>query len=94
MHASTHPFQVLLLGPTNDTLDLWFQTLGEYINYVVPLTFRTDAYESKEWLGSWTVFYWSWWVSWAPFAGAFIARISKGRKIREMVLAVILVPCM
>ena len=53
---------------------------------------RTAAFSDGKWLGSWTIFYWAWWVSWAPFVGVFIARISKGRTIREFVIGVLLIP--
>ena len=56
------------------------------------MSFRTAAFSDGKWLGSWTIFYWAWWVSWAPFVGVFIARISRGRTIREFVIGVLLIP--
>ena len=56
------------------------------------MSFRTAAFSDGEWLKNWTIFYWAWWVSWAPFVGVFIARISRGRTIREFVICVLLIP--
>jgi len=85
---------VLLLGPTSFLLSAFSEGIGYYINEFANLTFRTFAFEQdgKEWFTGWTVMYWAWWISWAPFVGLFIARISKGRTIREYILAVLLVP--
>lgn len=70
------------------------QNLGEYIHNIIPLSFRTFAYdpENEGWFTSWTVVYWAWWIAWAPFVGMFIAKISRGRTIREFVLGVLFVP--
>ena len=59
---------------------------------IIPLGFWGEAYSNTDWQASWTIFYWAWWVSWAPFVGIFIARISRGRTIREFVLGVLLIP--
>jgi len=85
---------VLILGPTSFLLSAFSEGVGYYINQFANLTFRTFAFEQdgKEWFTNWTVMYWAWWISWAPFVGLFIARISKGRTIREYILAVLLVP--
>ncbi|WP_165367789.1 BCCT family transporter, partial [Phytoactinopolyspora endophytica] len=86
---------LLFLGPTLFFLRELVQSMGAYIENFVPLTFDTSAYtgESGEaWQGAWTTFYWGWWISWAPFVGVFIARISKGRTIREFVAGVLIVP--
>lgn len=83
---------VLVAGPTLFLLRALMQNLGAYLSDVVRLTFRTYAYEPNEWLGSWTLFYWGWWIAWSPFVGMFIARISRGRTIREFVMGVLLVP--
>jgi choline/glycine/proline betaine transport protein len=83
---------VLIAGPTVFLLRALMQNLGAYLSDVVRLTFRTYAYEPNEWLGSWTLFYWGWWIAWSPFVGMFIARISRGRTIREFVTGVLLVP--
>ncbi len=85
---------VLVLGPTTFLLSAFSEGVGYYINRFADLTFNTFAFEidGRGWFTSWTVMYWAWWISWAPFVGLFIARISKGRTIREYILAVLLVP--
>lgn len=85
---------VIVLGPTTFLLSAFSEGIGYYINQFADLTFNTFAFESdgRAWFTSWTVMYWAWWISWAPFVGLFIARISKGRTIREYILAVLLVP--
>ncbi|MFC4174192.1 BCCT family transporter [Microvirga sp. GCM10011540] len=83
---------VLTAGPTVFLLQALMQNTGAYLDDVVRLTFRMYAYEPNEWLGSWTLFYWGWWIAWSPFVGMFIARISRGRTIREFVLGVLFVP--
>lgn len=85
---------VLLLGPTTFLLSAFSEGIGHYINRFADLTFNTFAFEvdGLGWFTNWTVMYWAWWISWSPFVGLFIARISKGRTIREYILAVLLVP--
>ncbi|ULN44434.1 BCCT family transporter [Mycolicibacterium crocinum] len=83
---------VLLLGPTLFLLQAWVQNMGVYLQSLPQLALRTGPFTDGEWLGTWTIFYWGWWISWAPFVGMFIARISRGRTIREFVVAVLLVP--
>jgi choline/glycine/proline betaine transport protein len=83
---------VLLLGPTLFLLKAWVQNLGTYVQWLPQLSLRTGPFTDGEWMGSWTIFYWGWWISWAPFVGMFIARISRGRTIREFIVAVLLVP--
>jgi len=85
---------VLVLGPTNFLLSAFSEGVGYYINQFADLTFNTFAFETdgRGWFTNWTVMYWAWWISWAPFVGLFIARISKGRTIREYIVAVLLVP--
>ncbi|MGF1454759.1 MAG: BCCT family transporter [Alphaproteobacteria bacterium] len=83
---------VLVAGPTIFLLNTLAQNLGAYLSSVVSQSFRLYAYEPNEWIGSWTLFYWGWWISWSPFVGMFIARISHGRTIREFVLGVMFVP--
>ena len=83
---------VLLLGPTVFLLQAFVQNTGAYMSDLVSNTFNLFAYEKTDWIGGWTIFYWGWWLSWAPFVGLFIARISRGRTIREFVLGVLLVP--
>ncbi len=88
---------VLLFGQTLDLLNGFVQNMGDYLNGFVVKTFDLYVYEpdgakSERWLGLWTVFYWAWWISWGPFVGMFIARISKGRTVRELVAGVLLIP--
>ena len=84
----------LCFGPTRYLLNAFLQTTGDYLREVIPLSFWSDAHMDSQWQGWWTAFYWGWWISWAPFVGMFIARISRGRTIREFVLGVLLVPCL
>ena len=83
---------VLVAGPTVMLLSSLIQNIGMYLSGIVDMTFRIYAYEPNEWIGNWTLFYWAWWISWSPFVGMFIARISRGRTIREFILGVLLVP--
>ncbi|TFZ59463.1 BCCT family transporter [Methylorubrum sp. Q1] len=83
---------VLVTGSTVFLLQAFVQNVGAYLGAVVERTLQTYAYRPNEWLGSWTLFYWGWWIAWSPFVGMFIARISRGRTIREFVTGVLLVP--
>jgi choline/carnitine/betaine transport len=83
---------VFVVGPTVFILNSFTESLGDYLFNLVPMSFRAGAFSDADFVSSWTVFYWAWWVSWAPFVGTFIARISRGRTIREFVLGVILAP--
>ncbi|TCI03630.1 BCCT family transporter [Corallincola luteus] len=83
---------VLLLGPTVLLLQMFLQNTGGYLSDIVNKTFNLFAYQPTDWLGGWTLLYWGWWLSWSPFVGMFIARISRGRTIREFVIGVLFVP--
>ncbi|TFD79713.1 BCCT family transporter [Cryobacterium psychrophilum] len=86
---------VLLLGPTLYLLRVIVESIGNYFQNVVGITFDTSSFTGQtglDWQGAWTVFYWGWWISWAPFVGVFIARISRGRTVREFIAGVLLVP--
>ncbi|MEU2510668.1 BCCT family transporter [Streptomyces syringium] len=83
---------VFLLGPTVNILNTIPAATGGYLHDLLVLATRTGAFTDSKWLGAWTVFYWAWWLSWAPFVGTFIARISHGRTIREFLVGVLLVP--
>ena len=83
---------VLLAGPTAALLGAFVQNVGNYLSSLVSLTLEVYAYEPTEWFGTWTLFYWGWWISWSPFVGMFIARISRGRTVREFILGVLFVP--
>ncbi|WP_299702020.1 BCCT family transporter [uncultured Pontibacter sp.] len=83
---------VLALGPTVFILGSYVQNTGYYLGNFLQLSFWNEAFSTNNWQGSWTVFYWAWWISWAPFVGIFIARVSKGRTIKEFVLGVLIAP--
>lgn len=83
---------VLIAGPTVLLLSTTVQNFGGYIAELIPKTFNLYVYNPTDWLGGWTILYWGWWISWTPFVGIFVARISRGRTIREFVLGVTLVP--
>lgn len=85
---------ILILGPTLFILQTFMQNLGGYISELVSRTFNLYAYESNDWVGNWTIFYWAWWLSWSPFVGSFIARISRGRTIREFIAGAMFVPAL
>ena len=89
---------VLILGPTVFLMKTYMQNVGAYLSELVSMTFNLYAYQPKEdggpqaWVGGWTIFYWGWWIAWSPFVGLFIARISRGRTIREFAMGVMFVP--
>ena len=83
---------VLFTGPTGFLLQAFAQNIGNYLDNFFVRTFNLYAYEPRDWIGGWTLFYWAWWIAWSPFVGMFIARISRGRTVREFALGVLLVP--
>ncbi|SFR87435.1 choline/glycine/proline betaine transport protein [Dyella sp. OK004] len=84
---------VLVCGPTLHLFDGMVQNVGDYLTSFIGQSFNLYLYDSaSKWLGDWTLFYWAWWIAWAPFVGMFIARISRGRTIRELVIGVLLIP--
>lgn len=86
---------MLLLGPTLFLLQNFIESLGAYLGNVFQMTFDIGAYQGAEghaWYSKWTIFYWGWWIAWAPFVGVFIARISRGRTVRQFIAGVLLVP--
>lgn len=83
---------ILALGPTRFLLQAFVENIGLYLNGFVSRTFHIYAYEPTDWVGTWTLFYWGWWISWSPFVGMFIARISRGRTIRQFLLGVLFAP--
>ncbi|MCF8028658.1 MAG: BCCT family transporter [Desulfobacteraceae bacterium] len=83
---------VLIVGPTLFILDTYVENIGVYLNDFFKISFWAEGYRQSDWQNSWTIFYWSWWISWSPFVGMFIARISRGRTLREFVLSVLIVP--
>lgn len=85
---------VFVAGPTLLMLNLIPTSIGDYVNMLPTMASRTGAGDTatQDWLSLWTIFYWAWWISWTPFVGMFIARISRGRTIRQFVTGVLLVP--
>lgn len=83
---------ILVVGPSVFIAQTFTDALGAYLYNFIPMSLDSGAFGGAEWLNSWTIFYWAWWISWAPFVGTFLARISRGRTIREYLLGVILVP--
>ncbi|WP_058308120.1 glycine betaine uptake BCCT transporter [Gracilibacillus massiliensis] len=87
-------FFLLFTGPTNFIMNFFTTTLGSYISNLPEMSFRMAPFneDNATWLEDWTIFYWAWWIAWAPFVGMFIARVSRGRTVREFVVGVLLVP--
>jgi len=83
---------ILIAGPTIYILSGFTQNIGFYLENLPQMSMWTETFRDSNWQGSWTVFYWAWWISWSPFVGMFIARISKGRTVREFILGVMIVP--
>ena len=82
----------LILGPTAFILGMTITGMGDYLWNVIPMGFWIDSDPERQWQSWWTIFYWGWWIAWCPFVGLFIARVSKGRTIRQFCLCVLLVP--
>ena len=82
----------LFAGPTVFIIGTSIETIGGYILNVFPMSLRMDTFTSSDWMAAWTIFYWAWWISWAPFVGTFVARISRGRTIREFIIGVVAMP--
>ena len=84
----------IAVGPTVKIFDNMSESIGLYMQNFFEMSFRTAAFNGDEraWIDTWTIFYWAWWISWSPFVGLFIARISKGRSIREFITVVLLIP--
>ncbi|MBD9659592.1 MULTISPECIES: choline transporter [Pantoea] len=84
---------VLFMGKTDFLLNALVLNVGDYINRFMGMTLNTFAFDQpREWMNSWTLFFWAWWVAWSPFVGLFLARISRGRTIREFVLGTLIIP--
>lgn len=81
---------ILILGPTLFIFRSFGNSIGYYLNNFFELSFFSE--NGSGWQGSWTIFYWTWWISWSPFVGMFIARVSKGRTIREFIFAILIIP--
>ncbi|MGM5487981.1 MAG: BCCT family transporter [Nanobdellota archaeon] len=83
---------VIVFGPTLFIIESFIQYLGSFMQNLVEISFWNDAFYETGWQSAWTIFYWSWWIAWSPYVGMFIARISKGRTIREFIFAVLVIP--
>ncbi|NGP46858.1 BCCT family transporter [Bacillaceae bacterium SIJ1] len=86
---------ILLLGPTSYIMGVFTQGIGSYAQNFFGMSFRLDVYDpnpESTWVQDWTIFYWAWWISWSPFVGSFIARVSRGRTIREFIIGVVALP--
>ncbi len=90
--ALTILFFLLIVGPTHFIMTLLPSTFGHYIQNLPTMSLNLAPFGDSSWIHDWTLFYWAWWIAWAPFVGTFIARISRGRTVREFVLGVLLVP--
>ena len=82
---------LILVGPTLLIITGFGTTLADYAKNIIPLS-NFVGREDSDWFHGWTVFYWAWWIAWSPFVGMFIARVSKGRTVREFIIAVLLIP--
>lgn len=83
---------MLFFGPTQFIIDSFIENIGNYVSQLIPLGFWSEAHSNTDWQANWTIFYWAWWVSWSPFVGIFVARISRGRTIREFIFGVLFIP--
>jgi len=92
MLAALFMLFLVIVGPTIFILSGFTQNLGYYLTIFPELSLWTETFRDTNWQGSWTVFYWAWWISWSPFVGMFIARISKGRTVKEFIFGVIMIP--
>jgi choline/glycine/proline betaine transport protein len=83
---------VLICGPTMFILNGFAENIGYYMQKLLVISTWNETFENTNWQNSWTVFYWAWWIAWSPFVGMFIARVSRGRTIREFLMGVLCVP--
>ncbi|NLX89827.1 MAG: BCCT family transporter, partial [Syntrophomonadaceae bacterium] len=83
---------VFMIGPTLVIVNIFFSTLGDYSNSLLEMSLQTFPFQGYDWVQSWTLFYWAWWIAWSPFVGMLVARISRGRTIRQFVLGVLIAP--
>ncbi|QQK77064.1 BCCT family transporter [Salicibibacter cibarius] len=85
---------VIIVGPTLDAMNIFTNTLGQYIQTLPEMSLRitpTDP-DARDWINDWTIFYWAWWMAWSPYVGTFVARVSKGRTLRQFMIGVLFVP--
>ncbi len=92
MMAALLALVVFLLGPTVAIIDTFTNTLGSYASELFRMSLRATPFRDSSWVANWTIFYWAWWISWSPFVGLFIARVSRGRTIREFIIGTVLAP--
>ena len=92
MLAMTLMLIVFMVGPTVAIIDTFTNTLGAYASEFVRMSLRMTPFRDSGWVGGWTIFYWAWWIAWSPFVGLFIARVSRGRTIREFILGTVAAP--
>lgn len=86
---------IFVIGNTPFLLNYFTESFGGYISSFITQSFSADTFnETNGWVGAWTIFFWAWWIAWIPFTGGFIAKISKGRSLREFILGVTLCPCL
>lgn len=85
---------VILMGPTQTIFKILFQGIGDYAQNFISMSFRTEPYSDGTWIASWTLFYFGWWIAWAPLVGSFVARISKGRTIKEFMMGAVFIPAL
>ncbi|MEJ6007634.1 BCCT family transporter [Paucibacter sp. AS339] len=90
--AAALALTVFVLGPTVAIIDTFTNNLGAYLSEFVRMSLRMTPFRDSAWVSDWTVFYWAWWISWSPFVGVFIARVSRGRSIKEFILGTMLAP--
>ncbi|MEH6436640.1 BCCT family transporter [Massilia sp. DD77] len=83
---------VFVLGPTVAIIDTLTNTLGSYVSDIARMSLRSTPFRDSSWVANWTIFYWAWWISWSPFVGLFIARVSRGRTLREFIAGTVLAP--
>ncbi len=82
----------LFFGPTHFIMTVFPSTFGNYIQNLPKMSLHLAPFRDSTWIHNWTLFYWAWWIAWAPFLGTFIARFSKGRTVQQFVLGELLVP--
>ncbi|MDR8247129.1 high-affinity choline transporter BetT, partial [Acinetobacter baumannii] len=84
---------VLFMGDTSFLLNALVLNVGDYVNRFMGMTLNSFAFDRPvEWMNNWTLFFWAWWVAWSPFVGLFLARISRGRTIRQFVMGTLIIP--
>ncbi|TVM18366.1 glycine/betaine ABC transporter permease [Oceanidesulfovibrio indonesiensis] len=83
---------MFVVGPSTFILEIFTNTIADYMTSLVSMSLSTNPFQGHKWTQSWTLFYWAWWISWSPFVGMFVASISRGRTIREFIVAALLVP--